>query len=275
MMLKTRPALSDHLLELQAQGRVSFTREEAIKALGITEAAFLKSAKRLEKRGRLLNPRQGFYVAIPPQYMSWEGPPPNWYIDALMQHEGRSYYVGLLKAAELHGATHHAVIEFQVIADKQLPRIRAGRSIIAFYYRKDLGSVQFSVVDHKTDTGSMKLSSPELTAFDLLRYAHAVGGIDAIATVLSDLKDRLDGRKLANLARQFERAVCQRLGYLLDWLGASEKTSELHSALFAKRPMPWAALEPQKRGQAATKVEPVERSERWRLLVYRKPEIDE
>ena len=45
---------------------------------------------------------------VPPQYASWGAPPPGWYIDDLMRHEGRPYYVGLLKAAELHGATHQA-----------------------------------------------------------------------------------------------------------------------------------------------------------------------
>lgn len=275
MMRKSDPTLSDYLLELQAKGQASFTREEAIKRLEITATAFLKSAKRLEKRGSLLNPRHGFYVVIPPQYRSWGGPPPTWYIDALMRHEGHPYYVGLLKAAELHGATHHAVMEFQLVTDKQFPRIRAGRSIIAFYYRKELPSVLSSIVDYKTDTGSMKLSSPELTAFDLVRYVHAAGGIDAIGTALSDLKDMLDGRKLATLATQFERAVCQRLGYLLDLLGASDKTGELHAALLARQSVSWTALEPQKRGQAAEEIEPVERSERWRVLVHRKPEIDE
>ena len=39
-------------------------------------------------------------------------PPPPWYIDDLMRFEDCSYYVGLLKAGELHGATHQAVMEF-------------------------------------------------------------------------------------------------------------------------------------------------------------------
>jgi hypothetical protein len=73
-------------------------------------------------------------------------------------------YVGLLKAAELHGATHQAVMEFQVITDKRLPKIRAGRSIISFFYRKNMASVASAVVDQKTDTGRMRVSSPELTA---------------------------------------------------------------------------------------------------------------
>src|SRR5205823_747771 len=50
----------------------------------------------------------------------------------LMRHEGHPYYVAFLKAAELHGATHQAVMEFQVATDKRLPRILAGRSIITF-----------------------------------------------------------------------------------------------------------------------------------------------
>ena len=58
-----------------------------------------------------------------------------------MRHETHPYYVGLLKAAELHGATHHAVMEFQAISSKRLPKLRAGRNLIVFYFRKDMASV--------------------------------------------------------------------------------------------------------------------------------------
>ena len=63
-------------------------------------------------------------------------PPPSWYIDDLMRNEGRPYYVGLLSAAELHGASHQAVMEFQVVTDKQMPELHVGRSRIAFCYRR-------------------------------------------------------------------------------------------------------------------------------------------
>ena len=53
------------------------------------------------------------------------------------------------------------------------------------------------VESHKTDTGSMKVSSVELTALDLLRYLHVVGGIDSVATVLTDWAPRLDAGKLS------------------------------------------------------------------------------
>jgi hypothetical protein len=275
MAQTTRTTLPKYLTALQSEGRIAFTRDEAIGELKITPAAFLKAAARLQKQRMLFNPRQGFYVVVPPQFLSWEAPPPAWYIDALMRHEGRPYYVGLLKAAELHGATHHAVMEFQVVTDRQLPRIRAGRSWITFHFRKDLKSVCDGVVERKTDTGTIKVSSPELTALDLLRYIHVAGGVDAVATVLADLGGKLDGGKLAAMAMHFDRACVQRLGYLLDRLGHAERAQALHNHFSATDTAPWVALEPPKRGEGASTAKPVERNERWRVSVQRHPEVDE
>src|SRR5262249_42581727 len=145
-------------------------------------------------------------------------PPPSWYVDDLMKHEGHAYYIGLLTAAELHGATHQAVMQFQIVTDKRMPKIRAGRSILSFFYRRDMEAVSSALIDHKTDTGRVKISSPELTGLDLLRYAHAAGTIDSIATVLSDLGIKMKARSLQLLAPAFERTVVQRLGYLLDYV---------------------------------------------------------
>ncbi|KYK50144.1 hypothetical protein A1D31_39350 [Bradyrhizobium liaoningense] len=269
-----RPTLSKYLTTLQSEGQISFTRDEAIKALKTTPSTFLKASARLQKQHKLFNPRQGFYVVVPPQFLNWEAPPPAWYIDALMRHERRPYYVGLLKAAELHGATHHAVMEFQVVTDKQLPRIRAGRSWITFHFRKDLKAIQDGIVERQTDTGTMKVSSPELTALDLLRYVHVAGGVDAVATVLADLGGMVEGEKLSAMAGHFDRAYGQRLGYLLDRLGHGERAQGLHDYLSARGALPWVALEPPKRGESTTPP-PIERNERWRVSVQRHPEIDE
>lgn len=273
-MLDSRSSLATYLTDLQAEGRITFTRDEAIAALGITEGAFLKAAARLQKRHRLFNPRHGFYVAVPPQFLSWQAPPPSWYIDPLMQHEDRPYYVGLLKAAELHGATHHAVMEFQIVTDRQMRKIRAGRSWIMFHFRKDIKSVRGGVVERKTDTGTMKVSSPELTALDLVRYIHVAGGVDAVATVLNDLGAKIEGERLAVLAPHFDRACLQRLGYLLDRLGHGDRATSLHNRLSATKLMPWVALEPPRETDTSSGT-PAERNERWRVVVPRVPEIDE
>src|SRR5712691_7114640 len=151
MILDDPRSLPDYMTDLLSAGQAVFTREETTSALGVTRHGFLKAAERQQRRDRLLNPRRGFYVVVPPQYLSWGAPPPSWYIDDLMCHEGHPYYVGLLKAAELHGATHQAVMEFQVVTDKRIPKIRAGRSLISFFYRKDMERIADAVIDQKTD----------------------------------------------------------------------------------------------------------------------------
>lgn len=268
-------ALPSYLNGLLSAGRVVFTRDEAQKALGVSVGAFLDAAERQQRKHHLISPRQGFYVIVPPQYLAWGGPPPAWYIDDLMRQEGCPYYVGLLKAAELHGATHQAVMEFQVITNKRLPQLRIGRSNIAFYYRKDLGPITTGIANRKTDTGHMKLSSPELTALDLLRYPRAGGGLDNIATVMADLAEHLDAAKLATLAAAYERSVSQRLGYLLDRFGHNERVAALHRMLTKRSTVPWVELEPSLAKDPDLAPEAQDRNERWHIIARRLPEKDE
>ena len=249
--------------------------DEAEDALGVNRGAFLDAAERLQKRKLLLSPRRGFYVAVPPQYASWGAPPPPWYIDALMRHEGEPYYVALLKAAELHGATHQAVMEFQVIAAKRIPKIRAGRNLIAFYYRKDLETVGEGLESRKTDTGTMQVSSPALTALDLLRYPQASAGIDNVATVLSDMGRKIDPKQLAVLSDKFERSVVQRLGYLLDRLGYDSLADRMRVGLSKRGSPPCTELERKEVLNPDFMPEPIHRDQRWRVIVRRMPEVDE
>ena len=275
MLHDRRSALSGYVSGLLSAGRTVFTAEEAEQALGVGRGAFLDAAERLQRRKALLNPRQGFYVVVPPQFASWGAPPPAWYIDALMRHERQAYYVGLLKAAELHGATHQAVMEFQVISAKRLPKIRAGRNLIVFYFRKDMEAVKAGIEDRKTDTGTMKISSAALTALDLLRYPRASGGIDNVATVLSDLGQKIDPEQLAAISVTVERPIVQRLGHLLDRLGHGALSGPMLKALRARGSVPWTELDRQEAGDMDFAAEPRERDSRWRIIVRRAPEPDE
>ena len=274
MLHDQRSALSSYLSGLLSSGRTVFTAEEAEQAIGVGHGAFLDAAERLQRRQALLNLRQGFYVIVPPQYASWGAPPPAWYIDALMRREGQAYYVGLLKAAELHGATHQAVMEFQVVSSKRLPRIRAGRSLIVFYFRKDMVAVTAGIEDRKTDTGTMKISSAALTALDLLRYPQASGGIDNVATVLSDLGQKIDPEQLAALSALVERPVVQRLGYLLEHLGHDALTGPMLAALQARGSLPWTELDRQEARDPDFAPEPRQHDLRWRIIVRRVPQVD-
>ena len=272
MLNQKRSAFSSYLTELLSDGRVVFTASEAQDALGISAGALLDAAERQQKRKHLIKPRRGFYVIVPPQFHRWGAPPPSWYIHELMLHSGRPYYVGLLTAAELHGASHQAAMEFQVITDRQMGAIRAGRSNIVFRYRKDMEGIADGIQQRKTDTGRMKISGVELTALDLLRYPRATGGLDHTAAVLADLGKSIDPERLATLSGAFERSVAQRLGHLLERLGHGERAGALHDALTRGGEMFWVELDPQEGVERDFSSAVAERDDRWRIKVRRPPE---
>lgn len=266
---------SEYLVRLQSAGRVVFSREDVQRELGLSRGAVLDAAERQQRKKNLISPRRGFYVIVPPQYLSWGAPPPSWYIDDLMRREGRPYYVGILKAAELHGATHQAVMEFQVVTDKRLPEIRAGRSLVTFHYRKDMAGVSQGIEERKTETGRMKISTVELTLLDLLRYSRAAGGLDNIATIVADVGVHADPEKLASLSSGLDRTVTQRLGYLLERYGHQDRAAALHQRLPEGSRLPWVELEPSQASDPDFKSEPQERNERWHVIIRRPPERDE
>lgn len=275
MVYDQRSALSTFIRDHLARGRTFFAAKEAEEALGVDRGAFLDAAERLQRRKLLLSPRRGFYVAVPPQFAAWGAPPPSWYIDALMRHEGQPYYVALLKAAELHGATHQAVMEFQVIAAKRIPNIRAGRNLIAFYYRKDMGSIEAGLEKRKTDTGTMEISSPALTALDLLRYPQGSAGIDNVATVLADMGRKIESKQLAALSNQFEKPVVQRLGCILDQLNYGSQADRMHAALNKRGALPWIELDRSHIHDPDFMHHPLVSDKRWRVMIHRMPEVDE
>ena len=272
-MIRGRQALSTYIDRLLSEGRQVFTAAEAEEDLRIGHRSFLDASERLQRSGKLLKPRQGFYVIVPPQYARWGAPPPTWFIDALMRWEGEAYYVALLKAAELHGATHQAVMQFQVMCGKRLPEIRVGRHLIVFYFRKAMALPLAGVEDRKTDTGTMKISSAPLTALDLLRYPQASGGIDNVATVLAELAPAIRPEELALLSTRVERSVVQRLGYLMDWLGADHLAQPMLETLRSKAPLRWTHLEREPHDSYFTSDPPLQDA-KWRVIAHRPPEPD-
>lgn len=119
----------------------------------------------------------------------------------------------------------------------------------------------------------MRVSSPELTALDLLRYASAVGGLDNVATALADLAAKLDAEKLAVLSRTFERSVVQRLGHLLERLGYADRVG-LMSVALGEGSSGWVELDPAEARNPVFAPGLIEGDPKWRILVRRAPEVD-
>jgi predicted transcriptional regulator of viral defense system len=250
----------EHLL---GQGKYTFTRQEAERRLRRSRPAAYMALHRLVKAGWLVMPRSGFYVIVDPQHRAAGTLPPEWFIHELMKHAGRPYYVGLLSAAQFHGAAHHRPQEFQVIIPERAIRpIRTGNVQIRFYGKGSFDRSQ--IQDAKTPTGFMKVATPETTAWDLVRYFKAAGGLENVATVLSELAEKLDEKRLREIVKRHgEVIVAQRLGYLLDRLGRPNLAKVLAA---------WVAEAPLRPLDPGSPVEGASESRKWHLLVNAKLE---
>lgn len=211
---------------IQSQGIYVFSKEEALKEIETNENSLKVTLARNIKLGNLIYLGQHLYSVIPPGYGGMGAPPPEWYIDTLMKAHRCHYYVGLLTAASYHGAVHQAPKVFQVICNKRILNTSIGKYHIRFFYSKPI----FDLPQERrnTPTGCMNMSTPEVTAFDLIKYMKQSGSINHVSTILSALGENIKAQRLKNAATHYPPAYGQRLGYMLDKLGYLDKTATLN-----------------------------------------------
>ncbi len=214
-----------YITELASRGRHDFTSREAQRALGGSAVAAQAVLRRLVKKGEIAAPVRGFYVIVPPEYRRLGCVPAEQFIPQLMQRLGEPYYVGLLSAAAHHGAAHHRPQELQVMVGKPRRPIVCGKVRVRFVVRTAVREVPTITVN--TPRGQMRISSPEATAFDLVGYPDRVGGVDVVASVLRELGESLDAKRLVRVAAVAPVPWAQRLGYLLDTVGHAEVAADL------------------------------------------------
>lgn len=226
--MKTEPrALNakDYIARLAASGRYQFTSSDAQSALGVSAAAAKLALNRLAKQGEIASPVRGFHIIVPPEYRSLGSLPADQFIPGLMKSQHQVYYAGLLTAAQYHGAAHHRPQEFQVVLSKNRRPIQCGAVRVVFIARKRISDVP--VQEFNTPRGTIRVSTPEATAIDLVGYQHHVGDLDQVATILSELAEKIDPQKLVRAAESAPVPWAQRLGYLLEQADAEEKTLPL------------------------------------------------
>jgi len=153
-----------------------------------------------------------------------------------MRFVGRPYYVALLSAAALRGAAHQQPLRFQVATDRPMRPAEAGRVHVDFHVRHDVEATPVERV--QTDTGYMRVSTPEATAFDLVRFMVAAGGLGNVATVLTDLAESLHVDQLRTLSAARPTPDIQRLGYLLDLIDRQQLADPLARMLAGRRVRP-------------------------------------
>jgi len=225
--------VGDYLTEIQAKGRYAVTLDELKNHFETSEKAILQNIYRLKQKNKLAQVRKEFYVIVPPQYSRRGMVPPTLFIADMMDFLDREYYVGLFSAAAFHGAGHQQPMEFQVIIKKPpLRNIKNQKLNISFYTKTNWEQGQ--IIEKKTETGYINVSSPELTAFDLVLHHRKIGGLNRIIPILEDLTETIKPSLLSKTAKTQKTPNIQRLGYLLDELDNESLANSLHKLLHDK-----------------------------------------
>ena len=265
MYASSAPRARNVITDLAARGRYHFSSSELRSALGVSEEAARQALSRLAAKGEIASPARGFYVIVPPEYRRLGCLPADQFIPALMEHRNARYYVGLLSAAQYHGAAHHRPQEFQVVAERNRPSIVCGAVRIAFVARRKLDAVP--VESFNNPRGVVVVSTVEATAVDLVGYMHRAGGVDRVAGVLSELGDEMDPKRLVEACGSASVLWAQRLGYLLEHVGAGEKAALLKEDV-RRRARNFTKLLP------GVSADDAPRSKEWRLFVNASIEAD-
>lgn len=212
--------LAEWVDSLQAEGRYTFTVEDAAVAIGRPASEVKQTCSALVTRTRIVSPEDGFYVVVPLEYRTAGCPPPSWFIDDWLAWSNTAYAVGLLTSAALHGAAHQQPQAFQVIVPKPRHNVALGRVRVQFVVDEAVAALPAD--NAKTETGTMRLLSPAATAVSLVQHLGAVGGADVAANVFAELVEKIDPEGLRLAAAGAVAPTLQRLGYLLSVVGADE-----------------------------------------------------
>jgi predicted transcriptional regulator of viral defense system len=235
------------------------------------DATLKRTLTRLVAKGKIASVWKGFYVIIPIEYQSNGIVPDVYYIDQLMRFLAKDYYISLLNAAEFYGAAHQKPQELTVITTPpSLHSMQKKGTKINFNNKAHIPE-QFTE-QRKTKTSYIKISSPELTATDLIQFEKVIGGINRAATVLSELSESCNFAKLpAPFFEYVPTPVIQRLGFILEEvLEYHDKADDLFANVkqyvhsFRKTPLKYRKS-----------IAGCETNKKWKIIINEQIEIDD
>lgn len=212
-----------HLLSIE---NYSFSLEEiANNTNGVGTSLKFELARLVEKR-EIVNLRKGFYLIIPPRYSIQGQLPVQLYIDKLFKNANRNYYLGFYSAAKFHGASHQQIQREYVMTEKpKLNDIKKGEFDIRFFTSSKWPN--HNIVEKKSDAGIFKISSPALTAVDLIHHQTKLGGLNRMLAILEELSEEIDQNDISQLLYWYPyKSTLQRFGFLLEELQTHKDLSD-------------------------------------------------
>jgi len=273
MQKKEHDNIENIIFLIQKKGRITFSSEELKEQFPEkTVRAIELALNRLISQKKIIPVLKGYYAIIPAEYAMWAIIPPTMYLDALMTYLKRPYYLALLNAAEFYGAAHQKPQQYSVITVLPPLRDTNKRNIKINFIATRKEIPQKWLKSFKTQTGYIQVSTPELTAADLITFQKEIGGINRACTVLYELMEVVKFGKLDKVFFDYvPTSSIQRLGYLLENELEQPKQAEIlyskaktHGCKFQKIPLKYSKP-----------TEDCETNTKWKVIVNEYIEIDE
>jgi predicted transcriptional regulator of viral defense system len=220
-------------------GRYGFSLRSLRESLDqYTDTAIKFALKRLTDKGKVISIYKGYYLIIPPQY---------------------------------HGASHQQPQEFFVMTTFPVLRPTKRKGLKLNYI--SINNIPEKLLEQKkTESGYLTVSSPVLTATDLVQFEKRIGGLNRAATVLNELIEVIGPADFSQVLLEYAPVTAlQRLGYLLEFAFLN---TELADALFT-------AMKIQSLNfyriplKSSIPVRGHSSGNRWSVIVNAKIEIDE
>ncbi len=227
-MLPPKINIEDWTKSLLAKGKHVFSYADIAKSFKHkTKIAIISALNRLVVKGMVVSIFKEYYLIIPPQYGSKGMLPPVLFIDDLMKHLQRNYYVGLLSAAAYQGASHQQAQEFFVVTTAPFLRTKIKNGIKINYIITTHLPSEKNIEQLKTETGYVNISNPFLTALDVIKYQKHVGGLTRAIEVLNELQPSIQQKHICNdLIKNYPVVIIQRLGFILGEILVNKKLAD-------------------------------------------------
>jgi predicted transcriptional regulator of viral defense system len=230
----------------------SFSITEVEQATGSSGTSLKFELVRLIEKGEILNVRKGFYLIIPARYTTSGKLPIQLYVDKMFRYIQRNYYLGFYSAAKFHGASHQQIQrDYVMIA---LPKFNdVKKSTVTIKFIATSKWPKNNIIKKTGDAGFFNISSPALTAIDLIHYQTKLGGLNRMLAVIEELLDVITLKDVEELLGWYPyKSTLQRFGFLLDEFGADAQiTQAILEHLIKKRYYP-VLLSPRSQQKAGT-----------------------
>lgn len=221
-------SISDFIRKRLSFEEYSFSWDELVQATsGKSESLIRNDLYYAIGNGDVISLRHKFYLIIPPRYSHSGKLPIELYIDKLFNFLGRNYYLGLYSAARYYGASHQQ-IQKEYILHGNSPLLSISKAALKLDFFTVSNWPEKNILKRKGDAGMFKISSPALTAVDLLYHQSKIGGLNRTLSILEELVEEVKLSDVKDLLTWYpHKSVLQRFGFLLNEFDQNPEAAEL------------------------------------------------